>query len=116
LRRDTFFDNARDELFAHVNRCNVLKASEEQQREWMEDTMDYMSERFPGLTPEQLGELREIGLRFCKPVIPHGKGNTALTAPAATEQTEAEMADVETAGVETAEVETSDDETLVGAA
>jgi hypothetical protein len=81
LRKDTTFDTARDELFAHMNRCNVLRAELEEQREWMADTIEYMGERYPALTPEQLEELRAIGLRFCAPVIPHGKEHTALTTP-----------------------------------
>ena len=65
----TELDRARDELFSHIHRCGVLKANAEQQIEWMDDTIEYMSERYPELTREQLGELRTIGLRFCSPVI-----------------------------------------------
>lgn len=72
-------DLARDEMFGHIHRCGVLRATPEQQVEWMDDTMDYMAERFPDLTEEQLSELRDIGTRFCQPAIPHGKGNTALS-------------------------------------
>lgn len=75
----TDMDLARDELFAHINRCGVLKATGDQQTEWMEDTVTYLGERFTGLSTEDLGELREIGQRFCQPVIPHGKENTALS-------------------------------------
>jgi hypothetical protein len=63
------FDRARDELFSHIHRCGVIKASEDQQIEWMEDTVDFMSERFTGLGRDDLGELRTLGLRFCSPVI-----------------------------------------------
>lgn len=63
------FDRARDELFSHINRCGVLRASADQQVEWMDDTMQFMAERFPDLSEEQLGELRNIGIRFCQPVI-----------------------------------------------
>ena len=31
--------------------------------------MGYMAERFPDLSAEELGELDEIGIRFCQPVI-----------------------------------------------
>lgn len=65
------FGRARDELFSHINRCGVLQASPEQQAEWMEDTIDYMAERYPDLSEEALGELRMIGIRFCQPVIAH---------------------------------------------
>jgi hypothetical protein len=78
LRQDSNFESARDELFAHIHRCGVLKATEGQQ-EWLEDTALYIAERYPMLSQEQLDELKMIGTRFCAPVIPHGKGNTALT-------------------------------------
>ena len=68
----TDFDIARDELMSHIHRCGVLKASEEQQDIWFTDTMDYMAERYPDLSEERLKELREIGRRFCQPVISRG--------------------------------------------
>lgn len=67
--QSTDLDRARDELFSHIHRCGVLKADTQQQSEWMDDTIEYFSERFPELSREQLTELREIGLRFCSPVI-----------------------------------------------
>jgi hypothetical protein len=73
------FDHARDELLSHIHRCGVLKASTEQQEQWLEETMQYMGERYDGLKKEELDELRQIGQRFCQPVIPHGKGHSALT-------------------------------------
>jgi len=67
-RKDTrLFDGARDELFSHINRCGVLRATPEQQTEWMDDTIEYMAERYPELAREELDELRAIGLRFCQP-------------------------------------------------
>ena len=63
------FGRARDELFSHIHRCGVLKASAEQQTEWLADTMEFMGERFPELSQEELAELRMIGTRFCQPVI-----------------------------------------------
>jgi hypothetical protein len=80
LRGSTHFDNARDELFAHIHRCNVLRADDVQKQEWMEDTIGFIAERYPQLSEEQLDELQAIGMRFCQPVIPHGKEHTALTA------------------------------------
>lgn len=68
-RRDRGFDRARDELFSHIHRCGVLRATREQQIEWIEDTMTFVAERFPQLTGEDLAELRTIGTRFCQPVI-----------------------------------------------
>ncbi len=64
---------ARDELFSHIHRCGVLQADEAQQQEWMGETIDYMAERYPDLGEAELAQLREIGLRFCSPAIPHGR-------------------------------------------
>ena len=62
-------EEARNELFSHIHRCGVLRAEPEQQEEWMKDTVDFMGERYPALTREELDELAGIGLRFCRPVI-----------------------------------------------
>lgn len=70
---------ARDELFSHIHRCGVLRSTEEQQVEWMNDTVEYLGERFPSLGQNDLDELRQIGIRFCQPVIAHGADSTALT-------------------------------------
>jgi hypothetical protein len=82
----TNMDHARDELMSHIHRCGVLKASQEQQDQWLEDTMQFMAERYADLSEDELGELREIGRRFCQPVIPHGKGNTAISVDEAPAQ------------------------------
>lgn len=63
------FDRARDDLFSHIHRCGVLRAEQDQQIAWLDDTVEYMAECYPSLTREELGELRTIGLRFCSPVI-----------------------------------------------
>ncbi len=65
-------DRARDELFSHIRHCGVLQATEEQQEAWLKDTIGYMAERYPELSPEQLAHLETLGRRYCKPVIPHG--------------------------------------------
>jgi hypothetical protein len=61
-------DQARDELFSHILRCGVIEADAEQQKAWMDDTMQYLSERYSELTEEQLTQVRLLGDRFCKPV------------------------------------------------
>lgn len=76
-RTNATFELARDELFSHIHRCGVLKADAEQQGEWMDDTVDYLSDRYPDLSEEDLGRLRTIGMRFCSPVIAHGSESTA---------------------------------------
>ena len=73
------FGRARDELFSHINRCGVLRATPEQQVAWMDDTIGFMAERFPELSQDELGELRMIGIRFCQPVI--GNRSAAADTP-----------------------------------
>jgi hypothetical protein len=63
------FDQARDELFSHILRCGVIEAEPEHQKEWMDDTMQYLAERYGDLTEEQLSQVRVLGERFCRPVV-----------------------------------------------
>jgi hypothetical protein len=75
-------DRARDELFSHINRCGVLDAAEADQTQWMEETMEYLAERYPDLADADLQELFTLGMRFCRPAIPHGRrggGEAAAT-------------------------------------
>ena len=65
----TDFDYARDELMSHIHRCGVLKASAQHQAAWLDETMEYMAERYTALSPEEISELQQIGKRFCQPVI-----------------------------------------------
>jgi hypothetical protein len=67
--RPTVLDEARNELFSHIHRCGVLQATEEQQVEWLTDTIDFLHERYPSLTEADRKNLSDIGLRFCRPVI-----------------------------------------------
>ncbi len=64
-------ERARDELFSHINRCGVLQAAAEDQKQWMEETMEYLGERYPDLTDAELKELYTVGMRFCRPAIAH---------------------------------------------
>ena len=64
------FEQARDELFSHILRCGVLEAAEEHRRDWFDDTMDYLAERYEGLTPAEVTDLRTLGERYCRPVVP----------------------------------------------
>lgn len=72
MSKEKLMDRARDELFSHINRCGVLQAAEDDQVHWMDETIDYIGERYPDLTDRDLAQLRDIGMRFCKPAIPHG--------------------------------------------
>jgi len=69
-------DRARDELFSHINRCGVLQAAPGDQETWMDETIEYLGERYPDLSDGDLKELRTVGMRFCKPAIPHGADST----------------------------------------
>lgn len=80
--RKTDLDSARDDLMSHIHRCGVLNAAPEHQEEWLDDTVEYLGECYPALSSAELAELKQIGTRFCQPVIPHGKGHSALTVQA----------------------------------
>lgn len=77
-------DRARDELFSAIRQCGVLHAAREEQAEWMDETLGFMGERHPELGKPELAQLREAGLRFCQPVIPHGREHTAIAHEDAT--------------------------------
>jgi gamma-glutamylcysteine synthetase len=77
LSKEKLLDRARDELFSHINRCAVIDAAEQDQNHWMDETIEYIGERYPDLTPLDLKGLREIGIRFCKPAIANGRENSA---------------------------------------
>ena len=63
----TPFEEARDELFQHIMRCGVVGSAPEDQSAWFADTMQYMTDRFPELSPQELDELRKLGERFSQP-------------------------------------------------
>ena len=69
MSKEKLMDRARDELFSHINRCGVLQAAEEDQKHWMDETIEYIAERYPDLGDQDLSQLYEIGMRFCKPAI-----------------------------------------------
>ncbi|MDA0311130.1 MAG: hypothetical protein O2992_03310 [Gemmatimonadetes bacterium] len=79
MGKEKLLDRARDELFSHINRCGVLKAALDDQAHWMDETIDYIGERFPDLTDGDLKGLHEIGIRFCRPAIAHGAASSAKT-------------------------------------
>ena len=62
------FAQARDELFSHILRCGVIDALPEHQKDWFDDTMGYIAERYENLGEDDLGELRTLGERYCQPV------------------------------------------------
>jgi hypothetical protein len=68
------FDQARDELFSHILRCGVIDALPEHQKDWLDDTMLYLADRYDDLGEKELNQLRILGERFCRPV--HRKPET----------------------------------------
>lgn len=76
-RPKSSFENARDELFRVIRECGVIDAHEEDQVAWMDETVAFMAERYPDLAEPDLKNLRDLGLRFCQPVIPHGREHAA---------------------------------------
>lgn len=73
MAKENMINRARDELFSHINRCGVLQAEENDQQHWMEETIDYLAERYPDLSDADLQDLFSVGMRFCRPAIPHGR-------------------------------------------
>ena len=96
---------ARDELMSHTARCQVLDASQPDRVEWLEDTIEYMAGRYPGLTELQIAQLEAIGRQFIRPVIAHGAGYNAVTErrPAPTSDPAASSAAPDTSLEEAAE-------------
>lgn len=62
------FAQARDELFSHILRCGVIDALPEHQKDWFDDTMGYVADRYEDLTEAELAQLRTLGERYCQPV------------------------------------------------
>jgi hypothetical protein len=62
------FAQARDELFSHILRCGVIDALPEHQKDWFDDTMLYLADRYEDLSEEERTQLRVLGERFCRPV------------------------------------------------
>ena len=62
------FSQARDELFSHILRCGVIDALPEHQKDWFDDTMGYIADRYDDLSDEELAQLRTLGERYCQPV------------------------------------------------
>jgi hypothetical protein len=62
------FAQSRDELFSHILRCGVIDALPEHQKDWFDDTMGYIADRYEDLTDAELAQLRTLGERYCQPV------------------------------------------------
>ncbi|HEV7388256.1 MAG TPA: hypothetical protein VGN73_06580 [Gemmatimonadaceae bacterium] len=66
-RAATPFEEARDELFQQVMRCGVIGSEPEHQKDWFDNTMAYLTERYHELAPSQIEQLRVLGERFALP-------------------------------------------------
>jgi hypothetical protein len=62
------FAQARDELFSHILRCGVIEALPEHQKDWFDDTLGYIAERYEDLNEQELSQLRTLGERYCQPI------------------------------------------------
>ena len=71
------FEEARDELFQHIMRCGVVDSASEHQTDWFNETLQYMGERFPELSTDQIGELRKLGERFAQPPKKHATADAS---------------------------------------
>ena len=69
MGKEKLLERARDELFSHINRCGVLSATDDDRTAWMNETIDYIGERYPDLVDPDLRELHAVGIRFCQPAI-----------------------------------------------
>ena len=70
-RRDTMvtspYQEARDELFQQIMQCGVIGCHADDQKEWFDNTISYLSGRFPELKPNEVTDLRTLGERFAQP-------------------------------------------------
>jgi hypothetical protein len=48
-------------------RCGVVGSAPEDQKEWFDNTIEYLAERFHELSPAEVTELRVLGERFAQP-------------------------------------------------
>lgn len=85
MPKEKLFAQARDELFSHINRCGVLTATDEDKTVWMDETIDYLGERYPDLANSELGELHAVGIRFCQPAINNVTVRSAAVEPSTDE-------------------------------
>ena len=68
------FAQARDEMFSHILRCGVIDALPEHQKDWFDDTMLYLADRYDDLTEEELAQLRVAGRALLAAGAAQGRG------------------------------------------
>ncbi len=106
MAEEKTLERARDELFSHINRCGVLQAAEEDQRQWMDETVDYLGERFPDLGEVHLRDLHTVGLRFCRPAIRYGAPATEAEVVETSKPASVKPADAPSTGTDAPEAAT----------
>jgi len=67
VRASTPFEEARDELFQQIMRCGVVGSAPDDRKDWFDNTMDYLAERYHELEISEVDELRVLGERFAQP-------------------------------------------------
>jgi hypothetical protein len=85
------FDQARDEMFQHVMRCGVIGAEPEHQKEWFDETMQYLAERYHELSKKEVADLRVLGERFAAPTRKPESAPTPELASDVDDATEGEL-------------------------
>lgn len=83
VQNESVLDQARDELFSHILRCGVIDADEVHRNEWLDDTLQYLADRYTDLTEEDITRLRTLGDRFCRPIVMTNRPTEAVGAPEA---------------------------------
>lgn len=71
--------------------------------------MDYLGERYPDLGESDLQELFHLGMRFCRPAIPHGHPKGAEAEDAGEEAGAGEVTSADAEALESAEEAASDE-------
>lgn len=70
-RRDAMvpapYQEARDELFQQIMQCGVIGCHPDDQKEWFDGTMEYLTGRYPEIKTPEMAELRTLGERFAQP-------------------------------------------------
>lgn len=80
-RRDVMvnspYQEARDELFQQIMQCGVIGCHPDDQKEWFDNTLQYLATRYTELKPTEVVELRTLGERFAQP--PKSQAQEAAT-------------------------------------
>ncbi len=111
----TPFEQARDELFQQIMRCEVIGASPDHQAEWFTETMAYFAERYPELKPADVNDLRKLGERFVQPPKAAAVTEEAPVITPVENDTDAAAIDAlvgEEVSTESADVEETETETV----